>query len=394
MNTQTRFGMGALAAVLLASATVQPAAAATVEYWLRVVEVSRNVNQAGVNVPVTMWRYNSCAANFVGCVALNNGGVLRAAAGDTLVVHVQNLLRRGATLISLPGVAAFGGLPVPTSILIPGLPSPSFQAGPTLPGACPVGASAPVEVAGGGRIRSFTSEVANVAAAAAAVGTYCWTSLQPGTYIYQSGTHPAVQVQMGLYGALVVDGAAGTCGAGTRCAYPDIAYDREVVAVFSEIDPRVHAKVADSTYGDANAADPMTSTIFYEPQYFFVDGEVSDGTNPPVAYRSKANVAAGAATQRILLRLVNTGIEPHAPLLKGERFTPVAEDGNPYTASSALHPQYSTLLAAGKALDAILTPAAAGTYVLFDRHRGLANTGGGAGGVNASGMLVNLVVAP
>jgi FtsP/CotA-like multicopper oxidase with cupredoxin domain len=342
-----------------------------------------------------MWQYRSCQPNFAApCVALNNGGVLRAAQGDTLIVHLQNLLRRGGTPISLPDVAAYGGLPVPTSLMIPGLSSPGFQAGATAAGVCPSTPSAPVEVAGGGRIRSFTSEVANAASAAAAVGTYCWANLKPGTFLYQSGTHPALQVQMGLYGALVVSGAAGSCGAGTRCAYPNVAFDREVVAVFSEIDPRVHAKVADSSYGDANAADPMTSTIFYEPQYFFVDGEASDGTNPPVAYRSKANVVAGAATQRILLRLVNAGIEAHAPLLNGERFTPVAEDGNPYTASGALHPQYSTLLAAGKALDAILTPAAAGTYALFDRHRGLANNGGGAGGPAASGMLVNLVVAP
>lgn len=402
MKSRTHFGLGVVAAVLLGGALAQPAAAATVEYWLRADEVTRNVNQPSGLVPVVMWQYRICGASFAApCNALNNGGVLRAAEGDTLIIHVQNLLRRPnpappgpAVLISLPGVAAYGGLPVPTSIMIPGLAPPTFQSGATAPGVCPAGASAPVEIAGGGRIRSFTSEVANVQNANNAVGTYCWTNLKPGTFLYQSGTHPAVQVQMGLYGALVVGGTAGSCGAGLQCAYPNVAYDREVVAVFSEIDPRVHAKVADSSYGDANAADPMTSTIFYEPQYFFVDGELSDGINPPVAYRSKAVVTAGASNQRILLRLVNAGIEAHAPMLNGERFTLVAEDGNPYTASNALHPQYSTLLAAGKTLDALLTPAAAGTYVLFDRHRGLANTGGGAGGPAASGMLVNLVVAP
>ncbi len=395
MNTQTRFGLGTLAAALLAGATLQPAAAATVEYWLRADEVTRNVNQPSGLVPITMWQYRSCQPNFTApCAALNNGGVLRAVQGDSLIVHLQNLLRRGTTRISFPGVAAFGGQPIPTSIFIPGLASPSFQAGATLPGVCPAGVSAPVEVAGGGRIRSFTAEVANVQNAAAAVGTYCWSNLKSGTYLYQSGTHPAVQVQMGLYGALVVNGATGSCGAGPNCAYPNVAYDREVVAVFSEIDPRVHAKVADSTYGDVNAADPMTSTIFYDPQYFFVDGETADGTNPPVNFRSKANVAAGAATQRILLRLVNAGIEAHAPLLNGERFTPVAEDGNPYSASGGLHPQYSTLLAAGKTLDAVLTPGVAGTYSLLDRRRGLANSGGGAGSATSSGMLVNLVVAP
>ena len=164
-----------------------------------------------------------------------------------MIVHLQNFLRRGTVRIQLPAVAAYGGQPVPTSIMIPGLPTPTFQAGVTASGVCPAGLAAPVEVAGGGRIRSFTSEVANVQVAANSVGTYCWTNVRAGTHLFQSGTHPAVQVQMGLSGALVVDALAGTCGAGPRCAYAGVAYDREVVAVFSEIDPAVHAKVADST---------------------------------------------------------------------------------------------------------------------------------------------------
>ena len=39
----------------------------------------------------------------------------------------------------------------------------------------------------------------------AGTGVYTWTSLKAGTYLYQSGTHPGVQVQMGLYGPLIVN---------------------------------------------------------------------------------------------------------------------------------------------------------------------------------------------
>jgi FtsP/CotA-like multicopper oxidase with cupredoxin domain len=367
----------------------QSASAATVEYWLRAAESTRTVNQASGNVSVVIWEYRTCGTNFTSCAAPSNGGVLRAADGDTLIIHLDNNLQKAGVGITLPAVAAYGGQPIPTSIMIPGLPGAKFQNGTT---GCPNNANAavPVEVSGGGRIRSFTSEVAYNAK-----GTYCWSNVKAGTYLVQSGTHPAVQVQMGLSGALVVSAPAGTCGAGPRCAYPGIAYDREVVAVYSEIDPAVHAKVADRSYGDPVKSltnpEPMTSTIFYEPQYFFVDGEAFNGTTA-APFHSKAVVTAGNANQRILLRLINAGIEMHAPLLNGERFTLVAEDGNRYTANTALHPQYSTLLAAGKTLDAIMTPAVAGTYVLFDRHRGLANSGGGAGGANASGMLVNLQV--
>jgi hypothetical protein len=38
---------------------------------------------------------------------------------------------------------------------------------------------------------------------------YTWNNLQPGTYRYHSGSHVQVQVQMGLYGGVVKDAAAG-----------------------------------------------------------------------------------------------------------------------------------------------------------------------------------------
>ena len=40
-------------------------------------------------------------------------------------------------------------------------------------------------------------------------GIYSWTNMKPGTYLYQSGTHPQVQVQMGLYGGVKKDFATG-----------------------------------------------------------------------------------------------------------------------------------------------------------------------------------------
>ena len=48
-------------------------------------------------------------------------------------------------------------------------------------------------------------------------GDYSWTSMKPGTYLYHSGTHPQVQVQMGLYGGVKKDFAAGQI-------YPGVAY--------------------------------------------------------------------------------------------------------------------------------------------------------------------------
>jgi FtsP/CotA-like multicopper oxidase with cupredoxin domain len=297
------------------------------------------------------------------------------ASGEPLIVHLRNSLTRGGQPIQLTHVAAYGAAPVPVSIQIPGLARPRFAAG--VAADCS-GPTSPVDA--DGRIRSFTSEVANQA-----IGTYCWDT-RPGTFVYQSGTHPAVQVQMGLYGAVVVGGAAGSCS-GASCAYPGVSYDREVVAVYSEIDPLLHAAVANNTYGDASAANPKTSTIVYAPQYFFVDGAAA-----AAPFTSLASIAAGAPGNRILIRLANAGIESHAPLLQGSHISLVAEDGNPYDASLLAHRQYSTLLAAGKTIDAIFTPTAAGTYPLFDRRRVTTHAVAGGGSAVSSGMLVRLVV--
>ena len=63
-------------------------------------------------------------------------------------------------------------------------------------------AAPPVVV--GGRVVSMTPEAAPGGSA-----TYTFTNLKPGTFLYQSGSHQAVQVQMGLYGAVTKDAAAG-----------------------------------------------------------------------------------------------------------------------------------------------------------------------------------------
>ena len=57
---------------------------------------------------------------------------------------------------------------------------------------------APAPVRQGVRVRSFTTETPPGNAAPV---TYTWSSVRPGTYLYMSGSHPQVQVPMGLYGA-------------------------------------------------------------------------------------------------------------------------------------------------------------------------------------------------
>jgi FtsP/CotA-like multicopper oxidase with cupredoxin domain len=161
----------------------------------------------GNGVMVDMWGFASCADNtFTGCVLDAPGPQIDIDISTDLPlnIHLKNTLS------------------TPVSIVIPG------QAG----GGDPQGASGALQP--GERVRSFTHEVP-----ASGIGDYSWSALRTGTYLYQSGTQPSLQVPMGLYGALVVvDGSE---------AYPGITPDGDAVLLFSEIDPVQNSRVAAGT---------------------------------------------------------------------------------------------------------------------------------------------------
>jgi FtsP/CotA-like multicopper oxidase with cupredoxin domain len=214
--------------------------------------------------------------------------------------------------------------------------------------------------------------VRSLAPEAAAGGTVSYTlSVQPGTYLYHSGTQPQVQVQMGLYGALIVE-------AGTNQAYAGMAaYSLDLPLVYSEIDPALHAAVASGTYG----TPAMTSTLNYSPKYFLVNGEAyTPGVTLPIA--------TGAAGTPTLLRLLNAGLDMHVPVLQGLEMSIVAEDGKPYsyvTPDGVPHlygrSAYSAPLAPLKTMDAVITPAVDGDYAIYDRRLSLANNTVAPGGM-------------
>jgi len=257
----------------------------------------------------------------------------------------------GPTIEVLPGDATLSihlknNLAEPVSIVIPGLRA----------------AMSPVYFTDGQgrpRVRSFTHEAAPGGSA-----TYTWTNLQPGTRLYQSGTHSSVQVQMGLYGCITQDASPGE-------AYPGVAYDQQVLLVFSEIDPALHDAVDSGNY--VSFGDPqvnMTSTIDFRPKYFLVNGEPYSAGTP--------SITAGNVGDDVLVRLVNAGLRSYAPVMLGAHVELAAEDGYSYTHRTR---QYSILLPAAKTLDVLFTPSAAGMYPLFDRRLNLTNAGAAPGGV-------------
>lgn len=228
---------------------------------------------------VTMWGYaleeDKDFTTLEGTVQVP-GPVLTVPPDETTVtIHLFN---------NLP---SFNGSSPPASIVIPGQ----------------IATMTPVRNQDG-RIRSFTHETP--------YGTtvvYTWTNFKPGTYIYQSGTHQAIQVQMGLYGCIKKD-------ADERKVYPDIPYDKEVIIFYSEIDPALHTAVATDDYGPTK---DTTSTINYHPEYFLING---------APYPSTPALPEVKATEQILMRFLNAGLETHVPLIQGLYMSIIAEDGN------------------------------------------------------------------
>src|SRR5215469_9636095 len=218
------------------------------------------------------------------------GPVLCVTEGETVVVNLTN------------------SLPEPASIVFPGQTGVS---------------------ASGGSAGLLTSE----AAASGGTVSYSFTAGHPGTYLYQSGSDQAKQVEMGLYGALVVRPNATTCPptAGTDCAYgPGTRYDsgREYLLLLAEIDPVLHHAVETSGAYDLNARRPRYFTVNGRE---FPDTIQDNGTglqpNQPYGALVRLQPNTPANTQPALIRMINAGLLNHPFHPHGNHTTEIAQDG-------------------------------------------------------------------
>jgi FtsP/CotA-like multicopper oxidase with cupredoxin domain len=134
--------------------------------------------------------------------------------------------------------------------------------------------------------------------------TYTFTATTPGTRTYYSGTQGDLQVEMGLYGAIIVlpntvptetlpAGVAPACHAlaatlpdgqpdyrlaASAYDIPQSCYDREYLFQFSEMDPTIHSQVesqvnalGNCTPGGAGCSLNV-ATEPYHPAYYMVNG--------------------------------------------------------------------------------------------------------------------------
>jgi len=263
------------------------------------------------------------------------------------------------------------GLPEPVSIVIPGQEMPASTA-----------CSAPVWTDGSNgartaadqRVRSFGCE----AAADGGREHYRWrvvdgTQFQPGTYIYQSGTHPQLQVQMGLYGAIRRNDPSGD-------VYAGVPFDMQRDLFYSEVDPALHSP---PTAANTQNYHPKHFLLQrYQNQTTVVDASI-DPSNPDCI-----PTGAFAEGDRMLLRLYNAGLRELAPTMIGSHFDLVAEGGKPYQFASR---QYSVLLQPGSTKDVVFTPDYGGRFPIIERR--LNTTDPGTTGSVNGGMQTCLVAA-
>lgn len=205
---------------------------------------------------VYMWGLSEGASPFQ-----HPSPVLCANEGETITIIVNNTLREDISLI----------FPGQDSVLANGAPSqPQFD--------------------GGGVLTSLT----NVAPASGGSVTYSFVATHPGTFVYESGTNPDVQVPLGLFGALVVRPSAGQYFVYNDSALPagqnsefnhgrlddmgDVVASGENLVLQSEVDPALSQAV--ERYQEQGLAFNYNMNN-YHPRYWLMNGRGLPDTIAP-----------------------------------------------------------------------------------------------------------------
>jgi len=184
--------------------------------------------------------------------------------------------------------------------------------------------------------------------------SYTFTASRPGTYAYYSGTQADIQIDMGLYGALIVLPSAATAAAanaaGNHCvqgpyslaasAYDNIytCYDREYLFQLSEASLPLHQSVQDQVAACKAAATVGCAPLLaasepYRPDFFMINGRsLPDDldphyiqTVPHQPYNGNPHMHPG---ENILVRIIGQGRIQHPFHIHGNHERAIARDGN------------------------------------------------------------------
>jgi FtsP/CotA-like multicopper oxidase with cupredoxin domain len=257
-TSKTQLLMALVAAATLFLAPVAFAAAPGITGAAGTPAFNLTAQQAYLNMPdgeaVYSWGYgcNGAPTGFAPAAISNASCSSMQVPGPTLIVHENDVV----TVNLQNGLPAAAGN---TSILFPGF---------LLTSTCPNSAANPQGL--------LTCE-----AAPGQTVTYTFTASAPGTHPYYSGTQGDLQIEMGLYGAVIVLPAKvpANCTAGyhalnataqstwgekdfrlSQAAYdhPGSCYDREYLFQWAEMDHRIHRQAEHSH----NEREITTNNVF------------------------------------------------------------------------------------------------------------------------------------
>src|SRR5580704_11017409 len=229
--------------------------------------------------------------------------------------------------------------------------------------------------------------------------TYSFTATTPGTHPYYSGTQGDLQIEMGLYGAIIVlpSAAPSNCANGTSITnlygkpdygttagipgfpeqdfrlstaafdHPKSCYDREYLFQWAEMDSRIHRQalaqvtaLAGCTAG-AVGCSLNVQTEPYHPAYFLINGrsmpDLMDpnfaGEYPHQPYNANPHMHLGELT---LIRTIGQGRWQHPFHEHANHVRILARDGNLVLTSTTAPTQGCVNYSSGLAGD---TPVAA-----------------------------------
>jgi hypothetical protein len=174
--------------------------------------------------------------------------------------------------------------------------------------------------------------------------SYSFVASKPGTFAYYSGTQADLQIEMGLFGALIVRPAVVPAGCALKnafslaaSAYDNAAtcYDREYMFQISEMDSRVHDQAFKAV--QACTAVPCSQIIVktepYHPNYFLLNGRsLPDDMDTSYAagyvhqpYNANPHMHPG---ELVLMRVIGQGRWQHPFHFHGNHARVLARDGN------------------------------------------------------------------
>ncbi len=173
--------------------------------------------------------------------------------------------------------------------------------------------------------------------------TYTFTASTPGTHAYYSGTQADLQIEMGLFGAIIVLPSTPPAGCTkgqyslASAAYDNAAtcYDREYMFQLSELDSRIHDQALAQVQACPTGPCPQIVAVTepYHPNYYLVNGRsMPDDMDTSYApgylhqpYNANPHMHPG---EKLLMRIIGQGRWQHPFHFHGNHARVLARDGN------------------------------------------------------------------